>query len=134
VNVLNKLLITGNLGRDSELAYTANSGKAILKFSMAVARGFKKENGTDWFNCALFGDRAEKLAAYLIKGTKVLVEGTVRLNSYEKDGVKKYSTEILVNNVEFIGKKEDNNNTSNDNSGFQTHDDVTPMDDGETPF
>jgi len=133
---MNKFIFSGNLGRDSELAYVAGSGKPILKFSVATARGFKKEDGTDWFNCALFGDRAEKLASYLIKGTKVLIEGAVRLNTYEKDGVKKYSTEVMVSNVEFIGKKEGANNTESNNqsSNSFSNSGVTPLDDGETPF
>lgn len=110
---MNKIIFTGNLGNDSELTFLPGSGKPLLKFSVGVARGFKREDGTDWLNCSLFGDRAEKLASYLVKGTKVLTEGTLRINNYEaKDGTKKYSTDILVNNVEFIGGKKEDNNSS----------------------
>ena len=103
---MNKVIFTGNLGKDAILKFVPNSGKAILEFSVGVARGFKREDGTDWFNCALFGERAEKISPFLMKGTKVLIEGALRINSYEKDGVKKYSTQILVNNLEFLSKKE----------------------------
>ena len=114
---MNKFMFSGNLGKDADLTFIAGSGKAILKFSVGVARGFKREDGTDWFNCALFGDRAEKLSPYLVKGTKVIVEGTVRNNSYEKDGIKKYSTEVLVGNVEMLGSK---NESSTEYQGHET--------------
>ena len=107
---MNKIIFSGNLGKDSELQFLPGTGKAILKFSVGVARGFKREDGTDWLNCTLFGERAEKLAQYLIKGTKVLAEGTLRLNNYEaKDGTKRYSTDILVNNIEMLGGKGESN-------------------------
>jgi len=116
----------------------------LLKFSVGVARGFKREDGTDWINCSLFGERAEKLAPYLIKGTKVLVEGVIRINLYEKDGAKKSFTEVLVNNVEFIGGKSDSTheqpNNKGTDTGKKTHSEgFTPVgsneiDDGEIPW
>ena len=128
---MNKIIISGNLGRDSELTFIPNSGKGVLKFSIGVARGFKKEDGTDWVNCTLFGDRAEKLSSYLIKGTKVLVEGALRINSYEKNGEKKHSTEVLVNNVEFIGGK---NDSVDHKETPKEIDDLQQVDDSDIPF
>jgi len=91
-----------------------NTGKAILKFSVAVAKGYRKEDGTNWFNCVMFGDRAEKLAQYLTKGTKVIIEGSVQLGNYEKDGVKHYTTDVFVNNVEMLGGNKENTENTND--------------------
>ena len=120
------------MGRDSELSFIAGSGKAILKFSVGVSR-WGKDNGTDWMNCVMFGDRCEKLAQYMVKGTKVIVEGSLKLDSYEnKEGEKKYTTDIMVNNVEMIGNKKENTN----DSGTKTdnNSDITPIDDGDIPF
>ena len=126
---MNKIIFNGNLGKDSELTMAKNTGKAILKFSVAVAKGYKKEDGTNWFNCVMFGDRAEKLAQYLTKGTKVIIEGSVQLGNYEKDGVKHYTTDIFVNNVEMLGgNKEEHEKPTKQNN------DITPIDDGDIPF
>jgi len=102
-----------------------NTGKAILKFSVAVAKGYKKEDGTNWFNCVMFGDRAEKLAQYLTKGTKVIIEGSVQLGSYEgNDGVKHYTTDVFVNNVEMLGGSKEEKETPT-----KQNNDITPIDD-----
>jgi single-strand DNA-binding protein len=98
---------------------------------VAVARGYKKDE-VDWFSCALFGDRAEKLAPYMLKGTKVLCEGSVQINSYMKDGEKKYSTEIFINNIEFIGKKEEHAEIK---GATQLYNDSSPFEnETERPF
>ena len=103
---MNKIILSGNLGRDGELKYAAGSGKAVLNFSIGVARGFKKEDGTDWVNCVVFDKRAESLAEYLVKGQRVLVEGQLRINSYtDKEGNKKIAPSVNVSNVELIGAK-----------------------------
>ena len=125
------------MGRDSELSFIAGSGKAILKFSVGVSR-WGKDNGTDWMNCVMFGDRCEKLAQYMVKGTKVIVEGSLKLDSYEnKEGKKKYTTDIMVNNVEMIGNKKDKEPTGEQKSRgseYTSNPDITPIDDGDIPF
>ena len=75
----------------------------------------------------MFGDRCEKLAQYLVKGTKVICEGSLQLGSYEsKDGTKKYTTDIFINNVEFTGdKKEENHENYNTNEVTEVYDDGT---------
>lgn len=130
---MNKIIITGGLGHDAELTMAKNTGKAILKFSVAVNRGFKSEDGVDWINCVIFGERAEKLAQYLLKGTKVLVEGTLRLGEYEgKDGTKKKTTDVFVNNVEMLGNKKENGNS--DSAQATEYKEIEPIDDGSIPF
>ena len=132
---MNKIIFNGNLGKDSELTMAKNTGKAILKFSVAVAKGYKKEDGTNWFNCVMFGDRAEKLAQYLTKGTKVIIEGSVQLGNYEKDGVKHYTTDVFVNNVEMLGgSKEPSDEQKSRGSEYTSNPDVEPINDQDIPF
>lgn len=97
---MNQLILVGRLGRDAELAYS-QEGKPRLTFS--VATDYRKE--TEWTDCVLFGDMAETLAQYMGKGTQVCVDGRTKTRSWEKDGVKHYRTECIVNHVELIGKK-----------------------------
>lgn len=105
---LNRCTFVGNLGRDAESRQTQN-GTTVLKFSIGCSERYKKGDEwvdkTEWVNCTLFGRRAEALAAYLVKGTKVLVEAKVRTTSSEKDGVKKYYTEFIVDNLILCGSR-----------------------------
>ena len=99
------IIICGNLGRDSELKFTPD-GLAILKFSVAGETGFGKSKATTWWNCALFGKRAESLADHLNKGSKVLVTGEPSIRTYtNKEGVEKFSAEINVKEVSLVGSK-----------------------------
>ena len=132
---MNKIIFSGNLGRDSELTMAKNTGKAILKWSVAVSKGYKKDDGTNWFNCVMFGERCEKLAQYLVKGTKVICEGSLQFGSYEdKQGVKKYTTDIFISNVEMISGKENHQGTSAPKEDNYKDKDITPIDDGDIPF
>lgn len=104
---MNRCVLIGNLGQDAELK-VLGSGDSVLKFSLATTEKWKDRDGnqkerTEWHRCNLFGKRAESLAQYLTKGTKLAVEGSIQYGSYEKDGVKHYTTDIRVNNVEFVG-------------------------------
>lgn len=109
-----------------------NTGKAILKWSVAVKKGYKKDDGVNWFNCVMFGERGEKLAQYLVKGTKVIVEGSLQLGSYDgNDGTKKYTTDICVDNVELDGNKKEDNYSSNISE--TTGQDITPSNE-DIPF
>ena len=132
---MNKIIFNGNLGSDAELSFAAGSGKANLKWSVAVSKGYKKDDGVMWFNCIMFGERCEKLAQYLVKGTKVICEGTLQLGSYEaKDGVKKYTTDIYIDNLEFIGGKADDTVHSEAPKESKQDEGLTPIDDGDIPF
>ena len=108
---MNKVVLVGNLGADAELKVVGN-GSAVLSFRLATSErwttkdGEKKER-TDWHRVSLWGPRAEKLAPHLKKGTSLVVEGSVRYSEYEKDGEKRYATDIVANNVEFVGKKQE---------------------------
>lgn len=96
------VIIVGNLGRDAELQ-TPSGTSSFLKFSVADTN-YRKV--TTWFECTLWGKRAEKLAEYLKKGTKVMVRGEISLNKYStRDGQERTSLDVNVDNVELLGGK-----------------------------
>lgn len=104
---MNKVLLMGRLTREPEIRY-GNDNKPIARYAIAVDRSYKDSNGnypTDFFNLVSFGNTASFVEKYLKKGTKVVVEGELRNNNYEKDGNKVYSDQIVVNNVEFAESK-----------------------------
>ena len=108
---MNKVILTGNLTRDPELRYT-QSGKAVATFSLAVSRTWKKpgENQaqqlTDYINIVAWDKSADFCGKYLIKGSRVLVEGRIQSRSYEaQDGSKRYITEVVSENIEFAGAR-----------------------------
>ena len=117
---MNKIIVSGGLGRDAELK-TLPSGKYVLEFSIAVNSGYGDNKKTYWWKAKLFGDRAAKLAEYFVKGTKLLVEGVPELREYEaKDGSgKRISPEIFVTDFEFMGgKKEQTSDNAFASAGF----------------
>lgn len=94
----------GNLGKDAVLAHTAN-GKAVLKFSVAEQIGYGEHKSTSWWNCSLWGVRAEKLGSLLRKGTTVCVTGEASIRKYQaKDGQQKESLEINVDSLELFSR------------------------------
>jgi single-strand DNA-binding protein len=99
----------GNLTREPEIRYSAGeSSMAIARFSIAVNRRFKRQNDqadADFFNCTAFGKTGEFVEKYLRKGTKVVIDGEVQNDNYEKDGVKHYGTQIIINQIEFAESK-----------------------------
>ena len=107
---LNKVLLIGNLGKDPELRYTPD-GLAILRFSIAKAEYFNDKAGsknerTTWHNIVVFGKMGQSIANYLNKGKQVFIEGKINNRSYDdKEGNKKYITEIVATNIVLLGAK-----------------------------
>ena len=135
---MNKVLLIGRLTRDPELNYAAGTGTAVCRFSLAVARPFKKDE-TDFISCISFGKTGETIAQYLTKGRQLAVTGSIRTGSYDaKDGTKRYTTDIVVDSFEFIGNGQGNNNQgqSQDNGfGGSFEDDMQQVDyDDGCPF
>ena len=91
-------VISGNLGNDAELRHL-NEGTVVLSFGVASNQKVKGEKITTWVRCSLFGERAQKLAQYLTKGTKVTVSGTLSTREYEG----KTYLELRVDQLEFMG-------------------------------
>jgi single-strand DNA-binding protein len=135
---MNKVVLTGFLGHDAELTYSKGEGKAIVKMSLGVTEGFGDKKKTQYFNITAFG--YEKLCEYLTKGSKVAISGKLQNSSYEKDGVKKYKTEIIADNyggVELLSSKAEKQqvNMPADAFGGGFDEDITPIeDDGDMPF
>ncbi|WP_437338447.1 single-stranded DNA-binding protein [Sorangium sp. So ce394] len=105
---MNKVFLLGNLGEHSELRFT-QGGQAVLNFRMATTESWADKDGerkerTEWHSIVVWGKRAEALERYLLKGSKVLVEGKLRTSSYEdKDGVQRYKTEIHADELKLCG-------------------------------
>jgi single-strand DNA-binding protein len=102
---LNKAMIYGNLTRDPEMK-ALPSGMQVCSFSVATNRSYndrdgKRQEAVEYHNVTSFGKQAEVIAKYLTKGSGVYVEGRLQTNSWEKDGVKQYRTEIIVDKFEF---------------------------------
>jgi single-strand DNA-binding protein len=130
---MNKLIISGRLTRDAEVRFIP-SGTPVMSFSVANNTGFGEKQKTHFFDCSMFGKRAEgKLKDYMLKGQQVVVEGEISLNQYQKkDGTGGASLNVFVNNVELMG--------SNQRGGGQPSADhtpsadPTPSEDDDLPF
>ena len=110
---INKVIIVGNLGRDPEVRYTP-SGTAVANFSVATSDEWKdkstgeKKERTEWHRIVAWDKLGEICGKYLSKGRQVYVEGRLQTRSYDdKDGVKRYSTEIIASDVQFLGGSRD---------------------------
>lgn len=99
----NSVVLGGRLGKDAEIRYT-QSGKSVLEFSLATDSGWGENKTTDWHNCKMFGERAEKLAQFLTKGSQIIVNGRISYRQWDDaEGNKKTRTEIIVDNVSLFG-------------------------------
>lgn len=107
---INKVILIGHLGRDPEVRYGAD-GVAIANISVATTETWKDKNGdkqekTEWHRVSFFGKLAEIAAEYLKKGSLVYVEGRLQTRKYQdKDGVEKYSTEVIAQTMKMLGGK-----------------------------
>ena len=118
---MNSIIISGNIVRDNDVKDTTTK---VLKNTLAVKREFKKDE-TDFINITAFSKTAELIAKYTQKGSKLLIRGRLQIGSYEKDGVKRQTADVIVENIEFIG-----GNKQNKESDFLGD----PIDNGEIPF
>ncbi len=114
---MNKVILMGRLTRDAEVRYSqGDASTAVARFSLAVDRRFKRdgdEQSADFINCVAFGRTGEFMERFGRKGTKFLVEGRIQTGSYtNRDGQKVYTTDVVVENVEFAESK-----ASSDNNG-----------------
>jgi len=108
---VNKVILVGNLGADPDTRYSA-SGSAVTRISIATSERWKdKQTGeqqerTEWHRVVFFGRLAEIAAEYLRKGSQVYIEGSLRTSSYEKEGQKHYSTDIIANEMQMLGSRQ----------------------------
>jgi single-strand DNA-binding protein len=105
---MNKIFLLGNLTKDVETRYTTNN-LCIATFNIAVRREQKNKEGnydSDFINCVAYGKLGETIGKYFKKGSRIVVDGELRNNNYEKDGVKHYSDNVVVNSISFVDKPE----------------------------
>ncbi len=116
---MNKVILIGRLARDPEMR-TTMSGMNVTRFTIAVTRTYQDQNGergADFINCVAWRKQAENIAKYCTKGTQVAVDGRIQTGSYDaQDGSKRYTTDIICDNVTFLGSKSDANNNSGYNN------------------
>lgn len=140
---MNKVVLVGRLTKDPELKFAQGTGTAVATFTVAVNRRFKKEGQptADFIPVVVFGKTAEATANYMHKGSQLSISGGIQTRNYEaKDGTRKYVTEVIADEVDFLdSKKQDGapasqsyNGGLNDNPDFGS--DITPIDDGDIPF
>lgn len=109
---VNKAILVGRLGKDPEIKYTP-SGTAVTNFTIATSENFKDKDGqkqerTEWHRIVAFGKLAEICGEYLVKGRQVYIEGRIQTRSWDdKNGTKRYTTEIVANTVQFLGKTDE---------------------------
>ena len=106
---VNKVILIGNLGADPELRFTPSGNRAVCNLSIATSETFKdkagaKQEKVEWHRVTVWGDQAEACHKYLAKGRSVYVEGRLQTRSWDdKDGTKRYSTDIVADRVQFLG-------------------------------
>lgn len=113
---LNKVILLGRLGHDPELKFTQNQ-TPVCNMSLATSDYFEKDGQkqekTEWHKVVVFGKVAENCKKYLAKGRQIMIEGKLETRTWEKDGQKRYSTEIVANNVQFLGGPSDGQRLDN---------------------
>lgn len=112
---MNNVCLIGRITRDPEVRYS-QSGTAVCRFSIAIDRGKDKDGndlGADFPNCIAFGKTAENIGKYFSKGRKIGITGRLQTGSYEKDGVKHYTTDVVVDRFDFC-----DSGNGNGSSGF----------------
>lgn len=103
---MNKSILIGRLTDEPKVNYT-DGGSTIARLTLAVDRRFKSDNGptADFIPCVAFGKTAEFLEKYFHKGNKIAIEGRIQTGSYEKDGQKVYTTDVVIESCEFVESK-----------------------------
>lgn len=148
---MNKVILIGNLTKDPELT-TTTSGLSVCKFTLAVSRRFTNSEGereTDFLNVVVWRNLADNCHKFLRKGSKAAVVGNIQTRSYDaQDGTKRYVTEVVAEEVEFVGTKVTGDATGSDDNGASGNGDkpagdgkpqggttkLTPIQDDSLPF
>lgn len=126
---VNKVILVGNVGKDPEVRYLENN-VAVARFTLATTETYKKTTGevvknTEWHNIVLWRGLAQVAEKYVKKGSQLYIEGKIRSRSYDdKDGNKKYFTEINGDNMTLLGKRENSEETQN-NTGTPQNESAT---------
>jgi single-strand DNA-binding protein len=135
---INRVVLTGNLTRDPELRATSGSGVSVCKLGIAVNTRRKNSEGNweekpNYFRVTVFGKQAENCANYLKKGRPVAIDGRLEWSSWENDGQKRESIDIIADSVQFLGGREEagGSNGNGFSSGVQSVESDVPIDTGD---
>lgn len=134
--MLNKVILIGNLGNDPEVRYTQD-GSMVANFNLATTEYWKNKNGekqkqTEWHRCVAFRKLAEICGNYLSKGKQIYVEGKIQTRDWEdKEGNKRKTTEIILNNMQMLGGKSDSDAVKGITDAFEGSMEVS---DDDVPF
>lgn len=140
---MNKITLIGRWTKDVNLKFTLGNGTAVATGTLAVDRKYVKDGQkeADFIPVVIWGKQAESTANYTSKGKLIGISGRIQVRNYDaKDGTKRYVTEVIADEVQFLEwndkKESSNNNAPNDNNdfSFENVDGVTPIEDGSTPF
>lgn len=136
---MNKVVLIGRLTKNPELRFTPGTGLAVSTFTIAVDRRTNKEGKkeTDFIPIVVWGKQGENVANYMSKGKLIGISGRIQTRNYEgKDGIRRYVTEIVADEVQFLDYKSSSNNVANDNNSTSYDDGWNdPVeDDDEIPF
>lgn len=145
---MNKISLVGRLTKDPLLSFAPGTGTAVVKFNLAVNRPHLDKNKpqeADFIPCVAFGKKAEAIANYVTKGHLFGLTGRLQINKYEKDGVAKYSTDVIIDEIDFLQPKGSGqpggfggangfSPAQNPFGGSAYDEDITPVDDDDIPF
>ncbi len=143
--MVNKVILVGNVGKDPEVKYLEN-GTAYARFTLATNETYKDKTGnkttkTEWHNIVLWRGLAEVAEKYVKKGNPLYIEGKITNRSYEQDGITKYFTEIVGNEMKMLGSKATNEGPSapppppdNNNKSTDTASESEPLETDDLPF
>ncbi|WP_252238296.1 single-stranded DNA-binding protein [Clostridium sp. VAP51] len=137
---MNKVVLIGRLTKDPELKFTPGAGTAVTTLTLAVDKYNSKEGKkeADFVPVVVWGKQAESTANYMSKGSQMAISGRIQTRNYEaKDGTKRYVTEVVATEVQFLSKSNDSNGGNTSSSPFNDtnfEEDITPVDDGDCPF
>jgi single-strand DNA-binding protein len=137
---VNKVILVGNVGKDPDVRHL-DSGVSVANFPLATSETYRnKENqkvtNTEWHNIVVWRGLAEVVEKYVKKGDPLYIEGKIRTRSYDdKDGNKKYITEIFADNMQMLGSKQSNNNdSSSEEKQPETDIETPPQEEDDLPF
>ena len=123
---MNKVILIGRITKDIELR-TVNTDKSVATYTLAIDRGYGDKKETDFINCVTWEKQAENIAKYCSKGSLIAIEGRMSNRSYDaKGGTKKYVTEVVTSNVQFLDTKKE--------SGQVPREENTPAEEKNDPF
>ncbi len=133
---MNSVVLIGRLTKDPVLRYTPNDNRAVADFTLAINRAFKKDEA-DFIRIVVWGKQAENVANYLKKGSQCAVHGSIQTGSYtDKNGVTRYTTDIVANQVEFLSKKGQGEKIDGDTdvSNLGRKEELKDFDESDIPF